>query len=99
MRDQGSLRVPGRSRVDIGGDCIGLPRSRGLTGVSRGLVDAPDTGDGSRMRFMLMRLDADVGASLRVGVGLRIPLRVDVWLSASTRDSLAVRGRRSSVGS
>jgi len=48
---------------------------------------------------MLMRLDADVGASLRVGVGLRIPLRIGVWLSASTRDSLAVRGRRSSVGS
>jgi hypothetical protein len=67
--------------------------------VGKRLVDAADTGNGSRARFMLMRLDADVGVSLRVGVGLRDPLRIGIWLSASTRDSLAVRGRRSSVGS
>jgi hypothetical protein len=100
MRDQRSPRVPSRSRVDIGRDRIGLPRSRGLAGVGRRLVDAPHTGDGSGARFMLMRLDADVGVSLRVGrFGLRVPLRVGIRLSSSTRDSLAVRGRRSSVGS
>lgn len=89
MGYQGRLGLPGRSRLDITGEGIGLSRSRGLRRVGGRFVDAPDTGDGSRARFMLMRLDADVGASLRVGIGL----------SASTRNSLTVRGRGSSVGS
>lgn len=80
MRYQGSLRFPGRSGFDIARGRIGLSGPRGLGGVGSGFVDAPDSGDGSRARFMLMRLDADVGGPLRVGLGL----------SASTRDSLTV---------